>query len=155
MIFKQLELETRYNIYVQTKRILRKYQKGIISGKITPKTISSKILKEDCVKEILDKNFLSVNDFQESYTEYISILIKIQNEGIIKHNTGNNLALNSLHKKQKKIISLKLFLKQYNYILNIPIQYLTEFEIDNILNYIKTGDLPLGCEKIYKYIKPI
>ena len=41
MEIKELDLETRNKIYSHTKSILRKYQKGIVTGKLT----ADKLLK--------------------------------------------------------------------------------------------------------------
>ena len=44
MLVEQLDLETRSKLYNHTKKVLRKYQKGILSGKITADKFADNIL---------------------------------------------------------------------------------------------------------------
>ena len=153
MEIRELDLETRNKIYSHTKSILRKYQKGIITGKLTADKFASNILCDDYINHLLSKDLLNQEDFKSSYIEYINTLIHIQNE---------NLSNSRKRKKEKKkatppSISQKLKLKNLiqneGYELVIPIQYLNSNDIDNIINYIETGDIELGNERIYNYIR--
>ena len=47
MEIKELDLETRNKIYSHTKSILRKYQKGIVTGKLTADKFAKSILCDD------------------------------------------------------------------------------------------------------------
>ena len=49
-------------------------------------------------------------------------------------------------------ILLKNILKNSDYSLNIPIQYLNKKDIEAIIKYIQTGEIDIGNEKIYKYV---
>ena len=82
MQMEQLDLETRRKIYNYTKKILRKYQKGITTGKLTADKFVENIISNGDINDILDKNLLSENDFKKSYTSYIEKLINIQNENL-------------------------------------------------------------------------
>ena len=153
MEIRELDLETRNKIYSHTKSILRKYQKGIITGKLTADKFANNILCDDYINHLLSKDLLNQEDFKSSYIEYINTLIHIQNE---------NLSNSRKRKKEKKkatppSISQKLKLKNLiqneGYELVIPIQYLNSNDIDNIINYIETGDIELGNERIYNYIR--
>ena len=153
MEIRELDLETRNKIYSHTKSILRKYQKGIITGKLTADKFANNILCDDYINHLLSKDLLNQEDFKSSYIEYINTLIHIQNE---------NLSNSRKRKKEKKkatppSISQKLKLKNLiqneGYELVIPIQYLNGNDIDNIINYIETGDIELGNERIYNYIR--
>ena len=84
MQIEQLDLETRSKIYNYTKKILRKYQKGIITGKLTADKFVENILSNGDISDILDENLLLENDFKQSYTSYIEKLINIQNENLSK-----------------------------------------------------------------------
>lgn len=153
MEIRELDLETRNKIYSHTKSILRKYQKGIITGKLTADKFANNILCDDYINHLLSKDLLNQEDFKSSYIEYINTLIHIQNE---------NLSNSRKRKKEKKkatppSISQKLKLKNLiqneGYELVIPIQYLNGNDIDNIINYIETGDIELGNERVYNYIR--
>ena len=50
-------------------------------------------------------------------------------------------------------LKLKNLLQDEGYDLVIPIQYLNNNDIDNIINYIETGTIELGNERIYNYIR--
>lgn len=82
MQIEQLDLETRSKIYNYTKKILRKYQKGITTGKLTADKFVENIISDGYINDILDKNLLSENDFKQSYTSYINKLINIQKENL-------------------------------------------------------------------------
>ncbi|HBH0860641.1 TPA: hypothetical protein KR680_002978, partial [Clostridioides difficile] len=55
MQIEQLDLETRNKIYCYTKKILRKYQKGITSGKLTADKFADNILSQDFISSILNE----------------------------------------------------------------------------------------------------
>ena len=82
MQIEQLDLDTRSKIYNYTKKVLRKYQKGIMTGKLTPDKFVENIISNGYINDILDENILSENEFKESYTYYIAKLIDIQNENL-------------------------------------------------------------------------
>lgn len=153
MKIRELDLETRNKIYSHTKSILRKYQKGIVTGKLTADKFAKNILCDDYINHLLSEDLLNEEDFKSSYIEYINTLINIQNE---------NLSTSRKRKKEKKkalppSISQKLKLKNLlqgeGYDLVIPIQYLNSNDMDCIIKYIETGDIELGNERIYNYIR--
>ena len=153
MEIKELDLETRNKIYSHTKSILRKYQKGIVTGKLTADKFAKNILCDDYINHLLSKDLLNEEDFKSSYIEYINTLIKMQNE---------NLAICRKRKKENKKIlppsisqklKLKKLLEDKGYDLVIPIQYLNGNDMDSIIKYIETGDIELGNERIYNDIR--
>ena len=153
MKIRDLDLETRNKIYSHTKSILRKYQKGIVTGKLTADKFAQNILCDDYINHLLSEDLLHEEDFKSSYIEYINTLINIQNE---------NLATSRKRKKEKKIVSppnisqkvkLKKILQDEGYDLVIPIQYLNNNDMDGIIKYLETGDIDLGNERIYNYIR--
>lgn len=154
MLIQELDLETRSKIYGVTKKVLRKYQKGIITGKLTAEKFSENILSNNELTSILNFNFINDIDFKNSYTNYIQTLIQSQNETIY----------NSKRKKTKKSIlkpsisqqlELKKLLHETGFELIIPQQYLDLNDVNNISKYILTGKIDLGNEKIYKYVHKI
>lgn len=153
MEIRELDLETRNKIYSHTKSILRKYQKGIVTGKLTADKFAQNILCDDSINDILSEDLLKEEDFKSSYIEYINTLIDMQNE---------NLATCRKRKKEKKKVSppnisqkvkLKNLLLDEGYDLIIPMQYLNGNDMDNIIQYVETGDIELGNERIYNYIR--
>ncbi|WP_419725167.1 hypothetical protein [Terrisporobacter petrolearius] len=153
MEIRELDLETRNKIYSHTKSILRKYQKGIVTGKLTADKFAQNILCDDYINDILSEDLLNEEDFKSSYIEYINTLIDIQNE---------NLATCRKRKKEKKKVSppnisqkvkLKNLLLDEGFDLIIPMQYLNVNDMDNIIQYVETGDIELGNERIYNYIR--
>lgn len=153
MEIRELDLETRNKIYSYTKSILRKYQKGIVTGKLTADKFAQNILCDDSIDCIISKDLLNEEDFKSSYIEYINTLINIQNE---------NLSTSNKRKKEKKKVippsisqklKLKNLLQDEGFDLVIPIQYLNNSDLDNIIKYIETGDIELGYERIYNYIR--
>lgn len=153
MEIRELDLETRNKIYSYTKSILRKYQKGIVTGKLTADKFAQNILCDDSIDCIISKDLLNEEDFKSSYIEYINTLINIQNE---------NLSTSNKRKKEKKKVippsisqklKLKNLLQDEGFDLVIPIQYLNNSDLDNIIKYIETGDIELGYERIYNYIQ--
>lgn len=151
MLIEDLDLYTRNKIYNSTQKIIRKYQKGINSGKLTAEKFADNIFADQILSDILDENILKHPDFQNSYINYIDTLIKKQNENF-------NDYLNSKHNKNtsKSIASIKIqlknILKNNDYSLNIPIEYLNIKDIEAIIQYINTNKIDLGNEKIYKYV---
>lgn len=151
MLIEDLDLYTRNKIYNSTQKIIRKYQKGINSGKLTAEKFADNIFADQILSDILDENILKHPDFQNSYINYIDTLIKKQNENF-------NDYLNSKHNKNtsKSITSIKIHLKNIlknnDYSLNIPIEYLNIKDIEAIIQYINTNKIDLGNEKIYKYV---
>lgn len=153
MEIRELDLETRNKIYSHTKSILRKYQKGIVTGKLTADKFAQNILCDDYINHLLSEDLLNEEDFKASYIEYINTLIDMQNE---------NLATCRKRKKEKKKVSpptisqnlkLKNILQDGGYDLVIPLQYLNGNDMDNIIQYIETGNIELGNERIYNYIR--
>lgn len=153
MEIRELDLETRNKLYSHTKSILRKYQKGIVTGKLTADKFAQNILCDDYINDILSEDLLKEEDFKSSYIEYINTLIDMQNE---------NLATCRKRKKEKKKVSppnisqkvkLKNLLSDEGYDLIIPMQYLNGSDMDNIIQYVETGDIELGNERIYNYIR--
>lgn len=154
MIIEDLDLETRSKIYSFTKKILRKYQKGITTGKLTADKFAENILSNEEIASIINENLLTEEDFKDSYTSYIQTLIKDQNKTIN----------NSKRKKTKKTVlkpsisqqlQLKKLLHETGFELNIPQQYLDLDDVSNILKYVSTGKIDLGNEKIYNYVYKI
>lgn len=154
MLIEDLDLETRSKIYSFTKKILRKYQRGITTGKLTANKFAENILADEEITSIINKSFLTEEDFKNSYTNYIQTLIEDQNETIN----------NSKRKKFKKTIlkpsisqqlHLKKLLNETGFELNIPQQYLNTDDVNNISKYISTGKIDLGNEKIYNYVHKI
>lgn len=153
MEIRELDLETRNKLYSHTKSILRKYQKGIVTGKLTADKFAQNILCDDYINDILSEDLLNEEGFKSSYIEYINTLIDMQNE---------NLATCRKRKKEKKKVSppnisqkvkLKNLLSDEGYDLIIPMQYLNGNDMDNIIQYVETGDIELGNERIYNYIR--
>jgi len=154
MIIEELDLNTRNKIYNSTKKFIRKYQKGISSGKLTAEKFAENIYANRILSNILDESILNQADFQNSYLNYINTLMKNQNENFksyinSKHDKNNIKSTVSLQIKLKKI------LKNSDYLLNIPIKYLNVNDIEAIVKYIETGQIDIGNEKIYKYVEKI
>ena len=80
MIIEELDLNTRNKIYNSTKKFIRKYQKGISSGKLTAEKFAENIYANRILSNILDESILNQADFQNSYLNYINTLMKNQNE---------------------------------------------------------------------------
>nr|MCM0167996.1 hypothetical protein [Paeniclostridium ghonii] len=133
---------------------MRKYQKGITTGKLTADKFAENILSNEEITSIINENLLTEEDFKDSYTSYIQTLIKDQNETIN----------NSKRKKIKKPVlkpsisdqlQLKKLLHETGFELNIPQQYLDLDDVSNISKYVSTGKIDLGNEKIYNYVYKI
>ena len=82
MEIKELDLETRNKIYSHTKSILRKYQKGIVTGKLTADKFAKNILCDDYINHLLSEDLLNEEDFKSSYIDYINTIIHIQIENL-------------------------------------------------------------------------
>lgn len=154
MLIEDLDLETRSKIYSLTKKILRKYQKGITTGKLTADKFAENILSDEEITSIINGSFLTEEDFKDSYTNYIQTLIEDQNETI------NNSKIKKLKKTILKPsisqqLHLKKLLSETGFELNIPQQYLNTDDVNNISKYISTGEIDLGNEKIYNYVHKI
>lgn len=151
MQIDQLDLETRSKLYGYTKKVLRKYQKGIVTGKLTADKFADNILSNDSIGDILDEELLSQQDFKTSYIDYIDTLIKMQNT-----NLSNSKKKKNDSSKDKPTISQKIQLRNLldstGYNLSIPDQYLTGIDVENITKYITTGSIDLGNERIYNYV---
>jgi hypothetical protein len=152
MLIEQLDLETRSKIYGYTKKILRKYQKGIVTGKLTADKFAENILSSEDITDIIDKNLTNELDFKNSYIEYIETLIQNQNENISNSKRRKNISSN-VKPSITQQIQLRNLLLETGYELTIPAQYLNSNDIVNILKYISTGKIDLGNEKIYNYIQ--
>lgn len=153
MEIKELDLETRNKIYSHTKSVLRKYQKGIITGKLTADKFAKNILCDDYINQIVSKELLEEEDFKTSYIEYINTLIDIQNDNLTNNRKRKKETkkIGPAHVSQK--IKLKNLLQDEGYDLIIPLQYLNSNDIDSVIMYIETGEIELGNERIYNYIR--
>ena len=156
MEIENLDLETRNKLYGYTKKVLRKYQKGIATGKLTADKFAENILAMENMKNWLNENIKDKEIFTKSYTNYIDTLIHNQNEFSIPQK-GKSKSKSIKQKPSKptitQLIQLKSILNESGYELIMPSQYLTSEEVENIIKYIKTGKIDLGNERIYNYIK--
>ena len=151
MQIDQLDLETRSKIYNYTKKVLRKYQKGITTGKLTADKFAENILSNGFINDILDENILSKNEFKESYTSYIAKLIDIQNENL-SSNKKKRFKATPEKPSIPQRIKLKNLLDSSGYTLSIPLEYLNSCDVDGIIKYITTQSIDLGNERIYSYV---
>ena len=149
MQIEELDLNTRNQIYNSTKKVIRKYQKGISSGKLTAEKFADNIFTNKILLDILDESIINQADFQNSYINYINSLMQKQNENFKNYmeSKHNKTIIRSTVSLQ---ILLKNILKNSDYSLNIPIQYLNKKDIEAIIKYIQTGEIDIGNEKIYK-----
>ncbi|GAA0707479.1 hypothetical protein GCM10008904_16740 [Paraclostridium ghonii] len=154
MIIEDLDLETRSKIYSFTKKILRKYQKGITTGKLTADKFAENILSNEEITSIINENLLTEEDFKDSYTSYIQTLIKDQNE-TINNSKRKKVKKTMLKPSISQQLQLKKLLHETGFELNIPQQYLDLDDVSNISKYISTGKIDLGNEKIYNYVYKI
>lgn len=153
MEIEQLDLDTRSKIYSYTKKILRKYQKGIITGKLTSDKFADNLLTNEYIKNILPETILNEDNFKLSYTHYIDTLIDIQNENLSKAKQKRYKKLNTDDKPSiPQKIELEKLLKDKGYTLSIPYKYLTSSDVDSLLKYVSTGFIDIGNERIYNYI---
>lgn len=153
MTIENLDLETRSKIYSYTKKVLRKYQKGITTGKLTADKFAESILSDGSINNILDEKYTNEEEFKDSYINYINTLINIQNDSLSK-NKNKKLQNHNLLSSISQKIKLKNLLNSTGYSLTIPMDYLNSNELDNIIKYIETGSIDLGNERIYNYVNP-
>ncbi len=151
MQIDQLDLETRSKIYNYTKKVLRKYQKGITTGKLTADKFAENILSNGFINDILDEDILSKNEFKESYTSYIAKLIDIQNENL-SSNKKKRFKTTPEKPSIPQRLKLKSLLDSSGYKLSIPLEYLNSCDVDGIIKYITTQSIDLGNERIYSYV---
>ena len=151
MQIEQLDLETRSKIYSYTKKVLRKYQKGIITGKLTADKFADNILSNGSIDDILDEKTLAEQDFKSSYIDYIQTLIHMQNETLSNSKKKKNKTVPDKPTITQKI-QLKNLLSSTGYNLSIPYEYLTAADVENIIKYIGTGFIDLGNERIFNYV---
>ncbi len=149
MTIENLDLETRSKIYSYTKKVLRKYQKGITTGKLTANQFAENILSDGSINNILDEKYTNEEEFKDSYINYINTLINIQNDSLSKN---KKLQTHNLLSSISQKIKLKNLLNSTGYSLTIPIDYLNSNELDNVIKYIETGSIDLGNERIYNYV---
>lgn len=153
MEMRELDLETRNKIYSHTKNILRKYQKGIVTGKLTADKFASNILCDEFINEILSKDLIQQEEFKLSYINYINILINSQNKNLATSHKRKKEKKKAVHPDVSQKLKLKDLLQDEGYELIIPIQYLNNEDMESIIQYIQTGDIELGDERIYNYIQ--
>lgn len=151
MQIEQLNLDTRSKIYNYTKKVLRKYQKGIVSGKLTADKFADNILSNEDIYHIIDNNILKDSDFKTSYINYIDKLINIQNDNLPSYKKGKKKAIQKKTTITQKI-KLKNLLVDNECSLNIPYEYLNSDDVESIIQYITTGTINLGNERIYNYV---
>lgn len=155
MQIEELDLNTRNQIYNTTKRVIRKYQKGISSGKLTAEKFADNIFANKILLDILDESIINQAEFQNSYINYINSLMQNQNENF-KNYMESKYNKNIIKSTVSLQILLKNILKNSDCSLNIPIQYLNKKDIEAIIKYIQTDQIDIGNEKIYKYVnKPV
>lgn len=151
MYIENLDLETRNKIYNHTKKVLRKYQKGIINGKLTADKFAENILSNGTIESVLDKSILLTESFKSSYINYIQALINIQNQSFVNNKQIKNSQKITISQK----VNLKKLLDNNNFSLSIPIDYLNYEDVEGIIKYIQTNEIELGNERIYNYITRI
>lgn len=151
MLFLEFDLNTRYKIYAQTKKVLRKYQKGIVSGKLTSEQFVSNMMNDCGFNEILMDKDVPIEEFRECYKNYVDTLIDIQNKSL---SVGKSKFTGYYTNKAtySSIFKLKDILMDNGYTLEIPTQYLTEWDIDCIVKFVNTGTIDIGNEKIFNYV---
>lgn len=149
MEFLDLDLDARYRIYTQTKKVLRKYQKGIHSGKLTSEQFVMNMLNDKIMISILNDIDISVDAFTSSYKQYVDILISIQNNNLL---SNKNAKLNKTKPSYSNIVKLRNILIDTGYTLSIPFEYLTDDDIISIEKFVMTGFIDIGNEKIYNYV---
>lgn len=150
MQFIELDLNTRYKIYAETKKVLRKYQKGIISGKLTSEKFVDNMLRENSITEILENINICESEFREPYKLYVDTLIRMQNESL-----SSKKRISSYYSRKadhSSIFRLKRLLTSSGYRLLIPTEYLSQEDIESIEKFISTGNIDVGNEKIYNYV---
>ena len=151
MQIEQLDLETRSKIYSYTKKVLRKYQKGITTGKLTADKFADNILTNGSISDLLDEQTLAEQDFKLSYVDYIQTLIHMQNETLSNSKKKKNKTVPDKPTIPQKI-QLKNLLASSGYSLSMPYEYLTALDVESVIKFIDTGDIELGNERIYNYV---
>jgi hypothetical protein len=151
MQIKDFDLETRNKIYCETKKVLRKYQKGVSSGKLTAEKFIDNILEDGSITNVVNESLLSNQNFKHSYVDYINILIDNQNKSLTDHKKCLN-GKTEESDEIKKRIEFKHLLASSGYKLNIPDTYLTADDIDSLSKFIMTGSIDLGDERFYNYV---
>ena len=151
MQIEELDLNTRNQIYNTTKRVIRKYQKGISSGKLTAEKFADNIFANNILLDILDESVINQAEFQNSYINYINSLMQNQNENF-KNYMESKYNKNTIKSTVSLQILLKNILKNSDCSLNIHIKYLNKKDIEAIIKYIQTDQIDIGNEKIYKYV---
>lgn len=159
MNIQSLDIKTRADIHNFTKKILRKYQKGLRTGKLPMDIFIEKILTAKNTPAWLKENDYLKNDseFRKSYTDYIKkIVLKYKELELVYklQEKGKHIDYKDKKAGLKDQLLLKNTLKKNGYELTIPAKYLTEKEVSYMLDYIKTGSIPIGHERVYNYIKP-
>ncbi len=152
MIIENLDLETRSKIYSYTKKVLRKYQKGIVTGKITADKFADNILSNDDITSFISESLLNEPEFKNSYIEYIDTLIKHQNE-VIKNSKKKKNIKTTIKPTITEQLQLKNLLIETGFELTMPSQYLSASDVINISKYVSTGTIDSGNEKIYNYVQ--
>ena len=152
MIIEDLDLETRFKIYGYTKKVLRKYQKGIITGKLTADKFAENIISNGSINDIVDEKLTNKEDFKNSYIEYIDMLIKMQNNNLSNKKKNKYTSQVTTKPNIPQKLKLKSLLNNGECSLTIPIDYLNSNDIDSIIKYIETGCIDLGNERIYNYV---
>ena len=109
MQIEELDLNTRNQIYNTTKRVIRKYQKGISSGKLTAEKFADNIFANNILLDILDESVINQAEFQNSYINYINSLMQNQNENF-KNYMESKYNKNTI----KSTVSLQILLKNTN-----------------------------------------
>ena len=152
MIIEDLDLETRFKIYGYTKKVLRKYQKGIITGKLTADKFAENIISNGSINDIVDEKLTNEEDFKNSYIEYIDMLIKMQNKNLSNNKRSKYATPVNTKPNIPQKLKLKSLLNNGECNLTIPIDYLNSNDVDSIIKYIETGCIDLGNERIYNYV---
>ncbi|SHK02942.1 hypothetical protein [Tepidibacter formicigenes] len=158
MEMKNLDIKTRTEIHNSTKLTLRKYQKGLRTGKLPINTFVENILKSKNPPKWLKENpnLKTDESFKKSYIEYIKKIVLKYKELEMLYKIQDKTGMPTSKDKRanvKQQAKLKKLLNQKGYTLTIPSKYLTEKEINYMLDYLKTGSIPLGHERVYNYIK--
>ncbi|WP_024621998.1 hypothetical protein [Metaclostridioides mangenotii] len=151
MQIKDFDLETRNKIYCETKKVLRKYQKGVSSGKLTAEKFIDNILEDGSITNVVNESLLSNQNFKHSYVDYINILIDNQNKSLTDHKKCLNGKTEESDEIRKRI-EFKHLLASSGFKLNIPDTYLTADDIDCLSKFIMTGSIDLGDERFYNYV---
>lgn len=159
MNINNLDIKTRTEIHNFTKKILRKYHKSLRSGKHPINKFVEGILESKNPPQWLEENNNLKNDseFKQSYIDYISKIVLKYKELEVIYKLQNKMDTPTPKDKKSDIkqqLVLKNKLKEKGFKLTIPPKYLTEKEINYMLDFLKTGNIPIGHERVYNYIEP-